>query len=481
MAISFVGFIKGLLVQNEVDRSKEVVLESNASATTGTRTTITAAQTANRTITLPNATDTLVGKQTTDTLINKTLDNTTVLTIKDSNLTVQDNSDVTKQAKFEASGITAGQTRTFTLPDGSTTLVGTDLVQTVGFKVLDNTNSLTVKDTNLIVQDDGDATKQAKFQASSISAGQTRVMTIPDADLTIVGTATSQTLTNKTIDADANTLSNIDNADIKAAAAIAVNKLAALTASRAVVSDGSGFITQATTTATEIGYVNGVTSAIQTQMNLKAPLASPTFTGTVTTPVTASRALVTGASSELAVATTTATEIGYVNGVTSAIQTQLNTKAPSSSPTLTTPTVDVTIWDGQGSSPANPSAGFYKIYIKDSDGQAYILDSAGSENLIGTAAAGLFSTTSIAVNTALAVTTRYFCTAGGLTLTLPGSPANGDRIIIIDSAGNFATSPSTLARNGNNIMNLAADYTLEAAYGRWMLVFRTGIGWYFEA
>ena len=35
---------------------------------------------------------------------------------------------------------------------------------------------------------------------------------------------------------------------------------------------------------TEIGYLNGVTSAIQTQIDTKAPLASPTFTGTVTVP-----------------------------------------------------------------------------------------------------------------------------------------------------------------------------------------------------
>jgi hypothetical protein len=34
----------------------------------------------------------------------------------------------------------------------------------------------------------------------------------------------------------------------------------------------------------EIGYLNGVTSAIQTQMDAKAPLANPTFTGTVTLP-----------------------------------------------------------------------------------------------------------------------------------------------------------------------------------------------------
>lgn len=62
----------------------------------------------------------------------------------------------------------------------------------------------------------------------------------------------------------------IVNDDVNASAAIAVSKLAAMTASRAVVSDGSGFISPATTTATEIGYVNGVTSAIQTQLDTKA-------------------------------------------------------------------------------------------------------------------------------------------------------------------------------------------------------------------
>jgi hypothetical protein len=37
-------------------------------------------------------------------------------------------------------------------------------------------------------------------------------------------------------------------------------------------------------TPTELGYVSGVTSAIQTQISAKAPIASPTFTGIVTVP-----------------------------------------------------------------------------------------------------------------------------------------------------------------------------------------------------
>ena len=52
-----------------------------------------------------------------------------------------------------------------------------------------------------------------------------------------------------------------------------------------------------------------------------------TNTGVLNVPaLTASRALVTDASKNIAVSTTTSTELGYVSGVTSAIQTQLNSK-----------------------------------------------------------------------------------------------------------------------------------------------------------
>jgi hypothetical protein len=100
---------------------------------------------------------------------------------------------------------------------------------------------------------------------------------------------------------------------------------------------GSAQLPSATTigdvSAEEIGYLNGVTSSIQTQINNKAdsstvsttyaPLSGPTFTGTVTLPSTTSIGSVSN------------TEIAYLNGVTSDIQTQLNAKAPTADPTFT--------------------------------------------------------------------------------------------------------------------------------------------------
>lgn len=99
--------------------------------------------------------------------------------------------------------------------------------------------------------------------------------------------------------------SGLVNADVASAAAIAVSKLAALTASRAVASDGSGFLTASATTATELGYVSGVTSAIQTQLNAKLATAGGTVAGNL---------VVTNAtsSSPLEILDSTNTQAGWI-------------------------------------------------------------------------------------------------------------------------------------------------------------------------
>ncbi len=132
----------------------------------------------------------------------------------------------------------------------------------------------------------------------------------------------------------------------------AIVRMSDLTASRALISDSGGDIAVSgvttteldildgltattaelnimdgvTATTAEINYVDGVTSAIQTQIDGK----QATITGAATTiddaNLTASRAVISNASGKVAVSAVTDTELGYVSGVTSAIQTQLGGK-----------------------------------------------------------------------------------------------------------------------------------------------------------
>jgi C1q domain len=94
--------------------------------------------------------------------------------------------------------------------------LGTLDSQTVGSKTLNNTNTITLKDTLFTLQDDGDTTKQLKFQLSGITTATTRTLTIPDASDTIVGLAAAQTLTNKTLTSPTITSPTITNATISA-------------------------------------------------------------------------------------------------------------------------------------------------------------------------------------------------------------------------------------------------------------------------
>lgn len=76
-----------------------------------------------------------------------------------------------------------------------------------------------------------------------------------------------------------NLSTSIVNADINASAAIALSKLAAATASRALVSDASGFISASSVTSTELGFVSGVTSSVQTQLDAKIAKSVATTKG----------------------------------------------------------------------------------------------------------------------------------------------------------------------------------------------------------
>lgn len=100
------------------------------------------------------------------------------------------------------------------------------------------------------------------------TTGARSLNAVVDGDLV---TATgSQVLTNKTIDADNNTITDLANANIKAAAGIELDKLEALPGSEVVVTDGSGFMVGSGISTTTLGYLANVTSDIQAQIDSKA-------------------------------------------------------------------------------------------------------------------------------------------------------------------------------------------------------------------
>jgi len=102
----------------------------------------------------------------------------------------------------------------------------------------------------------------------------------------------------------------IVDADINGSAAIDASKIA----------DGS-------VSDAEFQRLDGLSADIQTQLDAKQATITGSATTIDTESLTATRALISNASQKVAVSDVTETELGYLDGVSSAIQTQMDTKA----------------------------------------------------------------------------------------------------------------------------------------------------------
>lgn len=138
-------------------------------------------------------------------------------------------------------------------------------------KALDNTNTITVKAANFIIQDGSDVTKQAKFVASGITTATTRNYTLPDASTTLVGTGVTQTLTNKSLTSPVITGGSIDNATVT------VDAVSGHT------SANTGTVYGVAITSGQLGTAAIATGAItSTKIGTDSSFASVAYTPTIT-------------------------------------------------------------------------------------------------------------------------------------------------------------------------------------------------------
>jgi len=194
------------------------------SLTTSGNYTLTLTQTGNTGVTLPTTgtlstlagAETLTNKTLTSPVINTSTIGTTLSLLEDATIVFEgatNNSNETTLTVVDPTG-----DRTISLPDATDTLVGKATTDVLTNKTL---TSPQINDTS--------SNHQYIFAVSELAADRTVTLPLLTGNDTFTFNGFAATLTNKTIDSDNNTITNIVNADVKASAAIVDTKLATIT------------------------------------------------------------------------------------------------------------------------------------------------------------------------------------------------------------------------------------------------------------
>ena len=281
--------------------------------------------------------------------------------------------------------ITAGSVSTLKIADASVTdaKLASDAVTTV--KIADSAVTL------------------AKIADGAIESSKIANLTIVDGDISATAAIALSKLATDPLDRAnhtgtqaASTISDFNEAAQDAVGTILGTGLTYSDASNTITVDSTNVqLRVANVTDTEIGYLDGVTSAIQTQIdekltsstaastyatitndNLKAPLASPALTGVPTAPTAAAAtnttqiattayvrgevaALVNSAGSTLDTLGEIATALGNDANLSATLTTSIGLKAPLASPTftgtVTLPAAGIVFSDGTQSKEGVPS------------------------------------------------------------------------------------------------------------------------------
>lgn len=121
----------------------------------------------------------------TATLTNKTIGDTNTINAQSDAFDIQDSADATKRAVFDLAGATTSTTltidsnhttdRTVSFPDADTTLVGTDTADTLTNKTIGDTNTINAQDDAFEIQDAADPTLTIDFDAAGTTGTTTTI------------------------------------------------------------------------------------------------------------------------------------------------------------------------------------------------------------------------------------------------------------------------------------------------------------------